>query len=135
MDSQLRHSEQQCSDVRDELRNVLGHVQSREQRWMGSRSKHEHDVRSDASERQGASGASEHEWHLQRPHLVHAIGSVVAQIGGQPAVIDEQRSIISRAEGHIVDLNTRAGGELNAVASARIDVEKRVREARGNDKG
>lgn len=81
-------------------------------------------MRSDAPERQHAIGAAEHEWHQHRTHLEHAIGSAEAHIGSQEMTIDDQRNIISHAEGYVADLNARAGGELNAATSVRIDAKK-----------
>lgn len=43
-------------------------------------------------------------------------------------VVDDQRRIISRAQRYVAAIDARAGGELTAAVSARLDSEQRFRE-------
>ena len=63
--AQLRSSEQQCSVVREELRNVFGHAQSRDEWWRSNVASLESVAQSDAVQRQTAISMAESEWRQQ----------------------------------------------------------------------
>lgn len=111
--------------MREEVRNVFGQAHPREHWWMGNFANSEHDVRSNAAQRQRTIHAAENEWrHLRRQSQRAIISVVESQNGGQHETIDEQRFMIVRAEKCAADIHARAGGELNTAVSARLNAER-----------
>ena len=125
--ARLQSSEQQCSVVRDELRNVLGQAQLRDEWWRGNAASLESVAHSDACERHAAISMAESAWRQQRQQLENAVGSAENQIGGQQAIINEQAGMLQSAERYVADHGARTQVELSAALQARQNAEERAR--------